>query len=175
MNTWENHYSKIYCSKYFIELNFDKSTQYVALWTHKRHPIPRPFGRAMECLLWVLEQKLIVLYRVSTVYYPITTNNTRGIYISPKIISRWVDVLAELRINNEDLGWRELMLPSPNHFCHQKYGLVSYVNPSSAVILTHWGRDKMDTISQTTFLSAFSWMKMFEFQLKIHWSLFVRV
>ena len=47
-------------SKYFIELNFDKSTQYVALWTHKRHPIPRPFGRAMECLLWVLQQKLTV-------------------------------------------------------------------------------------------------------------------
>ena len=60
-NTVETLYSTIYYSKYFIELNFDKSTQYVALWTHKRHPIPRPFGRAMECLLWVLEQKLIVL------------------------------------------------------------------------------------------------------------------
>ena len=59
--TVETLYSTIYYSKYFIELNFDKSTQYVALWTHKRHPIPRPFGRAMECLLWVLEQKLIVL------------------------------------------------------------------------------------------------------------------
>ena len=54
-------YSTVYYSKYFIELNIDKSTQYVALWTHKRHPIPRPFGRAMECLLWVLQQKLIVL------------------------------------------------------------------------------------------------------------------
>ena len=51
--TVETLYSTIYYSKYFIELNFDKSTQYVALWTHKRHPIPRPFGRAMECLLWV--------------------------------------------------------------------------------------------------------------------------
>ena len=59
--TVETLYSTIYYSKYFIELNFDKSTQYVALWTHKRHPIPRPFGRAMECLLWVLEHKLIVL------------------------------------------------------------------------------------------------------------------
>ena len=59
--TVETLYNTIYYSKYFIELNFDKSTQYVALWTHKRHPIPRPFGRAMECLLWVLEQKLIVL------------------------------------------------------------------------------------------------------------------
>ena len=60
-NTVETLYSTIYYSKYFIELNFDKSTQYVAFWTHKRHPIPRPFGRAMECLLWVLQQKLTVL------------------------------------------------------------------------------------------------------------------
>ena len=60
-NTVETLYNTIYNRKYFIELNIDKSTQYVALWTHKKHPIPRPFGRAMECLLWVLQQKLIVL------------------------------------------------------------------------------------------------------------------
>ena len=47
--TVETLYNTIYYSKYFIELNFDKSTQYVALWTHKRHSIPRPLGRAMEC------------------------------------------------------------------------------------------------------------------------------
>ena len=41
--------------------------------------------------------------------------------------------------------------------------------------LTHWGPDKMDAISQTTFSSAFSWMKMSEFRLKFHWSLFLRV
>ena len=34
---------------------------------------------------------------------------------------------------------------------------------------------QMDAISQTTFSSAFSWMKMFEFRLKFHWSLFLRV
>ena len=60
-DTVETLYNTIYNRKYFIELNIDKSTQYVALWTHKKHPIPRPFGRAMECLLWVLQQKLIVL------------------------------------------------------------------------------------------------------------------
>ena len=42
-------------------------------------------------------------------------------------------------------------------------------------VLTHWGRDKIDAISQTTFSSAFPWMKMFEFRLKFHWSLFLRV
>ena len=42
-------------------------------------------------------------------------------------------------------------------------------------LLTHWGWDKMNAISQTTFWSAFSWMKMFDFRLKFHWSLFLRV
>ena len=33
---------------------------------------------------------------------------------------------------------------------------------------------QMDAISQTTFPNALSWMKMFEFRLKFHWSLFLR-
>ena len=41
-------------------------------------------------------------------------------------------------------------------------------------LLTHWGQDKMAAISQTTSLNAFSWMKMYEFQLKFHWSLLLR-
>ena len=40
---------------------------------------------------------------------------------------------------------------------------------------THWGRDKMAAIFQTTFSSAFSWMKMFVFRFKFHWRLFLRV
>ena len=41
--------------------------------------------------------------------------------------------------------------------------------------LTHWGRDKMAAFSQTTLSNAFSWMKILEFKLKIHWSLFLSV
>ena len=41
--------------------------------------------------------------------------------------------------------------------------------------LTHWGRDKMPAISQTTLSNSFSWMKMLEFRLKFHWNLFLRV
>ena len=41
--------------------------------------------------------------------------------------------------------------------------------------LTHRDRDKMDAISQTTFSSAFSLMKMFEFRLKCYWNMFLRV
>ena len=36
--TMETLYSTIYYSKYFIELNIDKCTQCVALWTHKNTP-----------------------------------------------------------------------------------------------------------------------------------------
>ena len=43
------------------------------------------------------------------------------------------------------------------------------------LILTHWGWDKMAAFSQTTSLNAFSWMKMYELRLKIHWNLFLRV
>ena len=40
--------------------------------------------------------------------------------------------------------------------------------------LTHWGRDKMTDVPQTMFSNAFSWMKMYEFRLKFHLSLFLR-
>ena len=42
-------------------------------------------------------------------------------------------------------------------------------------VSTHWGRNKMAVIFQTTFSSGFSWMKMYEFRLTFHWSLFLGV
>ena len=44
-----------------------------------------------------------------------------------------------------------------------------------SIVLTHWGRDKMAAISQTTLSNTFYWMKMLYFRLKFHWSLFLRV
>ena len=41
------------------------------------------------------------------------------------------------------------------------------------LLLTHWGRGKMDAIFQTTFSSEFSWMKMYKFCLQFHWNLFL--
>ena len=42
-------------------------------------------------------------------------------------------------------------------------------------ILTHWGRDKMDAISQRTFPRAFSLMLFVVFWLYFHWNIFARV
>ena len=38
-----------------------------------------------------------------------------------------------------------------------------------------WGRDNMAAISQTTLSNTLSWMKSFEFWIKLHWSMFLRV
>ena len=43
------------------------------------------------------------------------------------------------------------------------------------MMLTYWGRDKMAAIFQMTFSNAFPWMKVYEFWLRFHWSLFLRV
>ena len=50
---------------------------------------------------------------------------------------------------------------------------MTIIDSITAVLLTHWGRDKMAAISQTTFSSAFSWMKIYEFHLRFHWMLFL--
>ena len=54
-------------------------------------------------------------------------------------------------------------------------GSASYIVLTQETGLTHCGQDKMDTIFQTSFSNAFSWMKMYKFWLRFHWSLFPRV
>ena len=77
-----------------------------------------------------------------------------------------------------DCEWSYLASP---HFAIAKkvlsvhficFGRHFYKN---GIYSTHWGRDKIDAISQTIFSDAFSWMEMFVFWLKFHWSLFLRV
>ena len=76
--------------------------------------------------------------------------------------SQWIDVASRLytESSGRDILYHLLM------FLQQR--LLNYC-------LTHWGRDKMVAIFQTTFSNAFSWMKMFKFRLRFHWSLFPRV
>ena len=52
---------------------------------------------------------------------------------------------------------------------------VGFPNWVHWAFLTHWGGDKMAAIFEITIWNAFSWMKMYEFQLIFHWSLFLRV
>ena len=54
----------------------------------------------------------------------------------------------------------------------QPGGLRGKKWPTLDIQLTHWGRDKMAAIFQTTFTNAFSWMEMYNLRLSFHWSLF---
>ena len=47
-------------------------------------------------------------------------------------------------------------------------------NIQQTTSITHPSRDKIATISQTTFSKAFSWMKMYENSVRFHWYLFIR-
>ena len=47
---------------------------------------------------------------------------------------------------------------------HVPYIFVTRHEPDG--VLTRWGREKMDAISQTSFSNGFSWIKIYEFRLK---------
>ena len=51
---------------------------------------------------------------------------------------------------------------------------IQYANEWMYMQLTHWDQDQIDAMSQTTFLNVFSIMKMNEFRIGFHWSLFLR-
>ena len=63
----------------------------------------------------------------------------------------------------------------PTHVMHEVHACFllnsSQVNDIDPPV-THWGRNQIDAISQTPFSNKFSWMKIYEFRLKFHWSLF---
>ena len=44
---------------------------------------------------------------------------------------------------------------------------------NSHLDLTDWGWDEIDNLFQTTFSDSFSWLKMYQFWLWFHWSLFL--
>ena len=67
--------------------------------------------------------------------------------------------------------------PTLQLWWEQTVGVVQipHVRLCWMLTLTHWDRDKMAAIFQTTFLNAFSWIKMNKFRFRFHWRLFPRV
>ena len=57
--------------------------------------------------------------------------------------------------------------------CHAKF-MFRKPKIIATFWLTYWGRDKIAAILQMTFSNAFAWMKMNEFHLRFHSSLFLR-
>ena len=92
-----------------------------------------------------------------------------GEFSAQRQVMRSFDVFFDQRLNKrlskQSWGWW-LETPSRPLWRHSN---------GHGWYLTHWGWDKMAAISQTTLSNAFSWKKMYEFRLKFHWSVFLRV
>ena len=76
----------------------------------------------------------------------------------------WIDDKSVFMVNSS--AWNNRRIKSWN---------IIDRNACRHMALTHWGRDTIAAISQTTFSNAFSWMEMYEFRLKFHSSLFLRL
>ena len=94
-------------------------------------------------------------------------------------VKRGFDVFFDLRLykplSKQWRGWLfETLSGSLWRHCN---ALVPHICVSESGFdngLSHWGRDKIDAIWQMTFSNAFSWLKMNDFLLEFHWSLFLR-
>ena len=128
-------------------------------WWHSESEIFRPsvIARDLNCLI----RCLVSLLKLKSNVY---SCKCRQMWL-PEIESQYSGDLTLTRWSSNT------MLISANHDTIKPRYYMVYYN----IILTHWGRDKMATFSQTTLSNAFSLMKILEFRLKFHWSLFLRV
>ena len=63
-------------------------------------------------------------------------------------------------------------------YCDYTFKIIASLRGSfdyNGLKLTYWCPDKMAAIFQKTFSNAFSWIKIYEFWLRFHWSLFPMV
>ena len=102
---------------------------------------------------------------------------TENILVSPPELVE--GLIAPLRVymsnRDEQMHTSHLMSALGSYYCEKHNFSHSEYKWCENHSLTHWGRDKMDAIFQMTVSNGFSWMKMYEFRLKFHWSLFPRV
>ena len=108
----------------------------------------------------------------------ITISGTKSL-LTTAIACRYINLLVPVWCAIDNQIW-QLSQYFAKHwtsrclYCNKYQDSVSRP-PRGRDVLTHWGRDKMAAISQTTLSNTFSWMKMLEFRLRFHWSLYIRV
>ena len=85
--------------------------------------------------------------------------------------------LENFLIHNVRFGFSSVFALYTKHYCDAawppnevpiigSFDVLFVINLNK--FLTHWGRCKMASISQTTFSNAFSWMKIYEFRLRFY-------
>ena len=106
----------------------------------------------------------------------------KGIFLNRNF---WTSNNISLKCVIYGLYWQYAIMGSDNGLAPNRHQVIIWTNDGvvywclyasvNVNELTHWGRDKMAAIFQTMFSNSFSWMKMYEFRLRFHRSLFQRV
>ena len=91
-----------------------------------------------------------------------------------KIVWKMAALLSQWQCVNR-FRWSVLVVMVETFREKNNTGLTTCSSSQHKDILTHWDWDKMAAIIQTTISNAFSWVKILEFRLKFHRSLFPRV
>ena len=107
-------------------------------------------------------------------YGAINQGVPQGSELLPWGLADWPWDIDCLTVSSKILAQQQAATVSPFHTLKEQPlgGQVAVMSletdQNSPLLLTHWGQDKMDAISQTTLSNTFSWMKMLEFWLKFH-------
>ena len=139
------------------------------------------FDLSIHVFIWRFELPLIVKMsrRVCIILLPkwgISSNHHDSVFIS---------VGCDAGFCSKSNTFTKIFIQLPALPMNYKRQAITWINADrdprrhmsslGHIAVTHLGRDKMNAISQTTFSNAFSWIKMFEFWLNFHWSLYPRV
>ena len=86
----------------------------------------------------------------------------------------WLTRYRPREVRNSIYRYRKIHIDYGSKFLYRFISPISIIYGNTNYKLTYWGRDKIDTILEK-FSNVFSSMKLFEFWLTFHWSLFPRV
>ena len=111
----------------------------------------------------------MVLLRSGVKCRTLSTRGTRSPHLQDDSTGRTICFYSKFNFGLLFKEWR-----SPSTMAHVRFKSTPTWLETILWPLTHWGRNKMDDISQTTISKAFSWMKMFNFRFTFHGSLFLR-
>ena len=91
------------------------------------------------------------------------------------VIMHYELIYIHNKIKDNEIVFKFYWIFAPWHTVLSSNGIIRWQCTSLSLLWqTHWGRDKMAAIFQTIFSNAFSWIKIVEFQLELHWSLFLK-
>ena len=132
-------------------------------------------------VIFLVENNLVILFvHLSFVQWNtgLFWESFNGIYLFYEIITSQHWLGDQISLSHGSKSFKKIStvwLFYMAQICKCKEEIVDWRVICSYLSLTHVPLVKMATISQTTFLNVFSWMKKFVFFFKVHWGLFLRV